>query len=152
MTIILALTFLIATAGASLSTAQRDVVRRLEERLLAPCCYSQAVGEHLSAEAAQMRQEIEERVASGENESAIMAHYKAQYGERILVVPDGKTGNLLFTLPWVAFLAFSAVFLAVIRRMARAGARSNPPANQEEVDRWRGKYGEAVEREIRNWV
>jgi len=106
----------------------------------------------MSTEAAQMRLEIEQMAASGWSEAEIIQHYKTQYGERILVVPDGRTGNLLFTLPWAAFLACSAILMVVIRRMARAGARSRPQANQEDVNRWRGKYGEAVERELREWA
>ena len=94
----LALIFLTASTG-SLTAAQQEIVKQADQRLLAPCCYSQAVGEHMSAEAAQMRQEIEDMAASGESEAAIIAHYKAQYGERVLVVPDGGTGRVLFILP-----------------------------------------------------
>ena len=71
----LALIFLTASTG-SLTAAQREVVRQVDQRLLAPCCYSQPVGEHLSAEAAQMRMEIEAMAASGQSEAAIIAHYK----------------------------------------------------------------------------
>ena len=147
----LALILLAATAG-SLTGGQREVVKRVDKRLLAPCCYAQSVGEHLSAEAAQMRAEIELMAASGLSESAIIEHYKAQYGERILVVPDGNTGNFLFNLPWAAFIVCLAIFMAAIWRMARAGAHSRLRANQEDVDRWCGEYGEAVERELRDWT
>ena len=151
MTASLALIFLFSNTMA-LTPAQRSVVAEAEKRLLASCCYSQAVGEHWSAEAVQMREDIEQMAASGESEAAIIEHYKAQYGERILAVPDGKTGNFLFTLPWAAFLIGSVTFTAIIRRMARADTHFRPRANQEEVDRWRAKYREAVERELRNWA
>ena len=97
----LAFILLTSSAGAS-APPPRAVVARVEQRLLAPCCYSQPVGEHMSAEAAEMRREIEDLAASGNSEAAIIAHYKTQYGERILVIPDGGTGRVLFILPPIA--------------------------------------------------
>lgn len=148
MSTTLALIFLTASTG-SLTAAQREVVRRAEQRLLAPCCYSQAVGEHMSAEAAQMRQEIEEMAASGESEAAVIAHYKAQYGERILVVPDGGTGRFLFILPLAALILLSTILVWALRRMVRAGARRSARADQEELERLRREFSEVIERELR---
>jgi len=145
----LALIFLTASTG-SLTAAQREVVRQVDQRLLAPCCYSQAVGEHMSSEAAQMRQEIEEMAASGESEATIITHYKAQYGERILVVPDGGTGRVLFILPPAALLLLATVLILVLRRMVRAGARRSARADQEELERLRKEFCEAIDRELRD--
>lgn len=138
--------------AAVLTPPQRGAVAKVEKQLLAPCCYTQAVGEHASAEAAEMRKEIEQMAASGQSEAAIIAHYKAQYGERILVVPDGRTGEILFILPWVVLIVCLPMLVAVIWRMARAGERACSRAKQEEIDRWRRGYGEAVARELRDWT
>lgn len=149
MTTSLALILLTSSAGI-LTLPQRDVAARVEERLLAPCCYSQAVGEHMSAEAAQMRQEIEQMPASGQSEAAIIEHYKAQYGERILVVPDGGMGRVLFILPLIALVLLSTILVSVLRRMVRARARPSAPAVQEELERLRGEFSEVIERELRD--
>jgi len=149
MTTSLALILLTSSAGI-LTLPQRDVAARVEERLLAPCCYSQAVGEHRSAEAAQMREEIEQMAAAGQSEAAIIEHYKAQYGERILVVPDGGLGRVLFTLPLIAFVLLSTVLISVLWRMLRARAHPSAPAFQDELARLRSEFGEIIERELRD--
>ena len=144
----LSLIFLASITGV-LTPPQRSVVARAEERLLAPCCYSQAVGEHMSAEAAQMRQEIEDMAASGESEAAIIAHYKALYGERILVVPDGGTGRVLFILPLAPLILLSTILVWALRRMVRAGGRSSARADLGELERLRREFSEVIERELR---
>jgi len=74
----------------------------------------------MSAEAAEMRREIEDLAASGNSEAAIIAHYKAQYGERILVIPDGGTGRVLFILPPIAIIVLGTILILALRRMRRA--------------------------------
>jgi len=144
------LALILSTSTAATSTdPPREVVVRVEQRLLSPCCYSQAVGEHLSAEAAEMRDEIEKMAASGQSETDIIEHYKAQYGERILVVPDGGTGTILFILPMVAVILLLAILVSILRRMVTAGDRPLTRANQEELERLRREFGEVIERELR---
>ena len=123
---------------------------RVEQRLLAPCCYSQPVGQHLSAEAAEMRIEIEAMAASGQSESAIIEHYKQQYGERILVVPDGGTGRVLFILPLAALILLSTILVWALRRMVRAGGRPSARPDQEELERLRREFSEVIDRELRD--
>jgi hypothetical protein len=53
---------------------------------------------------------------------AILDHYKAIYGERILAVPDGVTGQLAFAIPMVVF-AGSCAFMALVLRRFRIAAR-----------------------------
>ena len=103
----------------------------------------------MSAEAAQMRHEIEEIAASGESESAIIEHYKAQYGERILVVPDGGMGRVLFILPLAALILLSTILVWALRRMVRAGGRSFARPDQEELECIRREFSEVIDRELR---
>jgi cytochrome c-type biogenesis protein CcmH/NrfF len=72
----------------------------------------------MSAEAEQMRREVTEMVASG-SENEILGHYKALYGERILIVPDGRTGKILFSLPVVAFLVYSGMLFWAFEQDAK---------------------------------
>ena len=97
-----------------------------------------------------MRQEIEDMAASGESEAAIIAHYKAQYGERVLVVPDGGTGRVLFILPLAALILHSTIFLWALRQMVRAGGRPSARADQEELERLRREFSEVIDRELRD--
>jgi len=114
---------LILVNPASLSTAQTAQVQKVEKRLLAPCCYTQSIAEHGSDIAVQMRGEVSEMVAEGRSESEIVEHYRSIYGDRILVVPDGLTGRILFSLP-VAIAALACLVLFVcFRKMLRSGRR-----------------------------
>ena len=141
---------LLMTSAGSLTPTQRAVVTRTEQRLLAPCCYSQAVGEHMSAEAEQMRQEIEQMAASGESEATIIEHYKGQYGERILVVPDGGTGKVLFVLPLIVLMFLTSILTLVLRQMLRAGVRLAARVDQEDLQRLRTEFSEVIDRELRD--
>jgi len=122
MKLLLAL-LLISQPPNPLTPQQAQELKRVEASLLAPCCYSQPVGQHMSAAAEQMRGEIYVMVTSGKSEGEILEHYKAEYGERILVVPDGRTGQVLFALPIVAGCACLALFLFFLRGMLKRKAR-----------------------------
>jgi len=114
---------LILVNPASLSTAQTAQIQKVENRLLAPCCYTQSIAEHGSDIAVQMRGEVAEMVAEGKSESEIVEHYRTIYGDRILIVPDGMTGRILFSLP-VAIAALACLVLFVcFRKMLRSGRR-----------------------------
>jgi len=145
------LAFILLTSTVVTSAVPpREVVARVEQRLLAPCCYSQAVAEHMSAEAEQMRQEIERMAASGESEATIIEHYKGQYGERILVVPDGGTGRVLFVLPLIVLMLLATILTLVLRQMLRAGVRFSARVDQEELQRLRTEFSEVIDRELRD--
>ena len=143
------LAFILLAANARVLTrAQSKVAAETEARLLAPCCYSQPVGLHLSAEAAEMRQEIEAMAASGQTEAVIVDYYKARYGERILVVPDGKAGKVLFAIPLVALIVVSALFLSLLPRVITAHPCSQ--ADKDEFDSLRKEFGEVIEQHLRD--
>jgi cytochrome c-type biogenesis protein CcmH len=121
----IAATVLLLSSAAPLTPQQTTEVNRLEESLLAPCCYSQSIARHMSAEAEQMRHEVSEMVASGRSENEILEHYKALYGGRILIVPDGRTGKILFSLPVAAFLVCLGMLFGLLRKMLKAKADSH---------------------------
>lgn len=68
-----------------------DPVRALEERLYAPCCKRQALHDHESPLANQLRAEIRLRIASGESSEAIEQDLVRRYGDEIQVVPASMT-------------------------------------------------------------
>ncbi len=145
-------TLLLLSSVASLTPQQQAQVKRLEESLLAPCCYSQSIAKHMSGEAAQMRDEVTNMVASGMSDQDIIAHYKAIYGEQILIVPDGKTGRILFALPIAVFLVALGIFLLVLRKMLRVSPGSLPQAALPKVSRTPDAFREQIERETGDTV
>src|SRR5579871_205126 len=97
MTLVILL--MLVTAPVSLTDAQSIHVQNVEKKLLAPCCYTQSIAEHGSDVAVRMRAEVTQMVADGKSEDEIIGHYRAVYGDRVLIIPDGFAGKILFTLP-----------------------------------------------------
>lgn len=137
-------TLVLLSSAASLTPQQTAELNRLEDSLLAPCCYSQPIARHMSGEAEQMRHEVTEMVAAGRSESDILDHYKALYGERILIVPDGRVGKILFALPLVGFTVCSGILCLFLRKTLKAKVKSH----SKEAGRKPGPRWEAIREEI----
>jgi cytochrome c-type biogenesis protein CcmH len=112
--LILALAFLL---NATAATPDAERVKKLEEGLLAPCCYAEPVARHNSEVAAKMRAEITSWVAEGKSDAAILAIYKERYGLRVLAEPEGARFLWLSLIPWVAFAIGFAIVVLVIRKL-----------------------------------
>jgi cytochrome c-type biogenesis protein CcmH len=104
-----------------LSNTQKSEIRKIEERLLAPCCYTQSIAVHGSEIAGQMRTEVTEMVVYGRTENEIVNYYRNLYGDRVLVVPDGVTGEILFSLPVIIVVFGCLVLLLCLRKMLQSG-------------------------------
>lgn len=115
------------SAPRPLTSDQIALIRKIEGRVMAPCCYTQTIRDHDSQVAVDMRAEVTAMVASGKTEKEIITYYRAKYGETILVVPDGMEGRLLTGLPIAAFLASILFLLLYIRRVVKA---RRAPASQ----------------------
>jgi cytochrome c-type biogenesis protein CcmH/NrfF len=111
---------LLMASALPLTPKQSAEVVKVEHSLVAPCCYTQSIADHMSDIAEQMRQEVTEMVASGESQQEILAHYKALYGSQVLIVPDGRAGQLAFLVPWLVFAMGTVTVTFVLRRMLRA--------------------------------
>lgn len=103
------------------SPDQNRRITKLEESLMAPCCYSQNIREHMSFEAAQMRDEVSQMVLAGKSDREILNYYKAKYGETILVVPDGVAGGLTFGIPVAATLLATGILIGLAVYRTRRG-------------------------------
>ena len=112
----LSIALLLALTTAPLSPTQNATIRKIEGRIMAPCCYTQTILEHQSQVAEDMREEVTAMVASGKNEPEIIEYYRTKYGETILVVPDGWSGRLLTFTPVLIFFASAGLVLFLIRR------------------------------------
>lgn len=139
--------FVLLSSTVSLTPQQQAQVKRLEESLLAPCCYTQCIAKHTSEAAAQMRDEVTNMVANGMSDQQIITHYKAIYGDQILIVPDGKAGKILFAFPLGIFLLALGILLLVLRRMLRPRAVSPSPAPVPKVTPSLSVFRERIERE-----
>ncbi|HTV14390.1 MAG TPA: cytochrome c-type biogenesis protein CcmH [Acidobacteriaceae bacterium] len=113
---------------AAPTNIQRDQIRKIEGKLMAPCCYTQTIDVHESEIARQMRGEVTAMVLSGKSEAQILDFYKSEYGESILAVPDGAAGTLVFAIP-----AYATVFaiLALLCGMVITVRRNHQPISLE---------------------
>jgi len=80
----------------------------------------------MSGEAAEMRDQVTQMVTDGMTEQQIIDHYKAIYGEKILTVPDGLTGEMAYTFPVVA----SLLGLVMLSLFIRHALRPRVPSGQ----------------------
>lgn len=110
---------LVLAAGVWGQTQDRERIRRLEEKLIAPCCWSESVASHRSEIAAEMRAEIARMVQEGKSDREILDYYKAKYGTRILMEPEGQLRIWAYTVPIIASIAGLAFVVWLIRRMLR---------------------------------
>ncbi len=124
--------------------------RRIEDKLMAPCCYGSTLAEHYSGPADEMRAEIRALLAAGRSEREILDHFLARHGDRILAAPAARGFNLVVYGVPVLLLAVVALFLARIgRRQHRAAARAPDappaatidPADRRRIERELEKFG-----------
>lgn len=88
--------------GVGIAATDAEVeraARSLEGRLIAPCCFSQVLGQHHSPQASEMKSEIRARLRAGWSEERILEDYTERLGERVLAAPRRAGFN------WLAYLA-----------------------------------------------
>jgi len=128
---------MLALAGLVPAWGGPGDVRRIEERFVAPCCWSESVAVHRSEVAAEMRAEIERMVAEGKTERQIVDYYVARYGEKILQEPRGRARTWLFWMPFlltlVAVLGL-VLYLRRLRRLPRPPSANHPLPPVGDVD------------------
>ena len=128
------------------NTKDADLVRDIEDNLIAPCCWSQPVSQHYSEAAEQIRTEVRAMVAQGMTRDEILDHYVAQYGERILATPRARGFNMLaYVLPWAA-LIFGAWLLIVLIKKLRSPAPAPIP-----VDVPTERYASRIDKEMKEF-
>ena len=79
---------------------QRARIQRLEKAVLAPCCYTENVGQHQSEIAVQMRVQIAKWVEKGRTDKEILNTYAERYGAKVLVDPNTIPKGWTLVVPW----------------------------------------------------
>jgi cytochrome c-type biogenesis protein CcmH/NrfF len=122
--------------------------KRLEGRLLAPCCWDssrQTLDIHGSPIANQLRREIRGRLRTGESPEAIEADLVKRHGEKILAVPPGNPLKEIGIGLTVLVLLGGAGAASMLFRWRRRSQREAPPAPERtERDEW----DERLDREL----
>lgn len=103
------------------SAEQSALYDRVSSRLIAPCCWGEAVRVHQSPAASKVRMELIADIRAGMNESEIQDHFAQEYGERILGQPRGARSVVAYAIPSICgalgVLAMSAYLISRSRRV-----------------------------------
>jgi len=115
-------------AASGLAATQQDV----EESLTCQCGCGLTVHacNHLQCSSAEpMKKEIAERLTQGQDREAILAAFRARYGEKVLSAPTFHGFNwLAWITPFAAILAGGLGVTLMIRRWVRAAPAPAQPA------------------------
>ncbi len=92
-------------------------LERLFSSYMAPCCWQGNLLQHDSPKAEQLRAEIRQMVAQSKSDADIKAVVVAEYSRRILALPDGPAGDLLWLIPWLVVLLGVIAVVITIKRL-----------------------------------
>ena len=107
-------------AAAETAGEQKARVQRIEDAVLAPCCYTEPVSRHQSEVAVKMRIEIAKWVAAGKTDQEILGTYVRLYGGRVLVDPRTRPGWWTPWVPWLALILAVVFGFGLLRHWRRA--------------------------------
>lgn len=116
-------------AAATVMADTRPSVAQITEALSCQCGCGLTIANCIHPNCSfgiPVRGEIDELIRAGKDERAIVASFRAKYGEKILSAPTTEGFNLLaWTMPFIALLAGAVIIvLFVVRR--RSGAPAEP--------------------------
>jgi cytochrome c-type biogenesis protein CcmH/NrfF len=118
----LGILLLVASAlgpGLEAGPSAEDRYQQWAEALVPPCCRQGSLKNHDSEAARQAQHELRGMIDQGYTDERIQDEFVDRYGAAMLMTPDGKRGQWLFTMP-AAFLLISALGAAwFLRRMLR---------------------------------
>ena len=108
-----------ATQAAAVAPDATARIDELENKLIAPCCWSEPIAFHRSQVALDMKLEVRQMVEQGQTDREILDYYIAEYGPRILIEPEGTLATWMNVVPVIAVAFGLVVVVLVIRRLAR---------------------------------
>ncbi len=114
---LLALT--LGLVGALAGQSGSDIRQRqeaLEKVILAPCCWNESIATHRSEVSLEMKAEVARFLGEGKSDREILDYYKARYGERVLVEPEGAKWWWMNVIPVLMLAGGAALAVLVLRK------------------------------------
>ncbi len=93
--------------------------RALQDRFVAACCWNESIAHHRSPTAMEQRLELSRMIQAGRTDREIIDAFKAKYGSRVLMEPEGSLSLTAYALPALAGLLGLALVVWILRRWAR---------------------------------
>ncbi|MGQ9635889.1 MAG: cytochrome c-type biogenesis protein [Bryobacteraceae bacterium] len=125
------LPLLSAPVFAETAELQQARIERLENAVLAPCCYSEPVSRHQSEIAVKMRAEITDWVRQQKSDREILDTYKRLYGTQVLVEPEGAARWWMHIVCWVVLTSGSLAAAWLLKRWHSNPKVGTSPPNIE---------------------
>lgn len=124
---------LVLPAAAETAAEQMLRVQRIEDSVLAPCCYTEPVSHHQSEIAVKMRLEIAKWVAESKSDQEILNTYVGRYGSKVLVDPRTIPAPWTPWIPWLATILATVFGFLLLRRwrVKPAPAAGSSPAPED---------------------
>ena len=132
--VLLIIVCLVIMPGQAIAALYDDV----QESLICPACLDDrmTVASCNDSTAEQTRQDIQQRLASGQTKDEIIDAYVAQYGETILASPRKSGFNLVaWIIPPLAVIGGTAlVYVAVTRWVRNYGGKTPKKTSKRIID------------------
>jgi cytochrome c-type biogenesis protein CcmH len=145
---ILALALFFTVASAAAAAGDPGVIerktKRLEQRLLAPCCFQQTLDIHSSDLTTALRREIATRLAAGESSAAVEGALVERYGARIRAVPVSSPLEAISLLLMMAIAATGGLLWWRVRAWTRLAEAL--PVSSDGID---AHYDERIDEYLR---
>jgi cytochrome c-type biogenesis protein CcmH/NrfF len=106
-------------------------ILRIEDRVLAPCCYDEPVSRHQSEIAVKMRMEIARWVAAGKSDEEIIGTYVQMYGDKVLLDPRTIPAPWTMWIPWLSVIAGAGFAAWLLKRWSAKRPVAATPAGPE---------------------
>ena len=143
----MALLCILAICGSAEGKDVEAEARKIDDLLMAPCCWTQPVSKHYSGSANEIRRGVREMLREGKTRQEVLDFYVEKYGQRILAMPPARGFNITaYVLPAVFLIAGGWVLVAVFRKLRAGRPAGAPPARASASE---GGYAKRLERELR---
>ena len=111
---------LVAGTRSSGAKTAAERVQSIAKSVRCPTCRGQSVADSDAPAAANVRRDIERRVAAGESDDDIRSALAARFGDGILLTPPRSgVAGLVWVLPVVAIVAAAGGLTLAFRRWRR---------------------------------
>lgn len=111
----------IIVVGVTTAPPSDDRVEQLGQRIRCPVCQGESIADSPSETARAMMARVEEQVAAGASDQAVIDFFQSRYGDDILLDPPFSGSTLvLWMLPLVALGMGVALVTSTVRRTARS--------------------------------
>ncbi|MGH7950188.1 MAG: cytochrome c-type biogenesis protein [Candidatus Binataceae bacterium] len=153
--VIASLAAILAASGTITANAQtRTSAQQVTEALACQCGCGLTVANCIHPNCSfgiPVRGEIDQMIRGGMSTTAIVASFRAKYGEKVLAAPTAEGFNLLaWTMPFVALLAGGAmIFFFIGRRRTDSTAKIAGDDPQREVRRVDAELRRRLEHDVK---